>query len=322
MDRKGFIDYLSGRDTPEEKINIYLDIVQQFENKRGSESSRVKPAEIDLFSGQLIRNGENNWDNYIGLVRYTQFTENWDAFERTVELLDGSEVMDNLYRKTGEILGEEPRKQIFDGIELPVLGTPPEEKPALTRIVMERLDASASEEQRKEILSDCLRDLPDEGYIEERRKYKECASLEDYLKLRRREFIKELERIHNEGSLFYTQEVTEEVTRFVQSNPEVGGGILKGNTIYQIKIPYKTAEWLVEKDENLKKYYYCHCPWVRESFRNDNVKITSTFCNCSAGFMKKPFEVLLGRKLKAEMVETVLDGDPWCRVAIHLPESV
>jgi len=322
MDRTGFTNYLTGRDTPLDKIEIYLNIAERFDRKRGSDPSQIEPAEISAFSQELTRTGENNWDNYIGLVRYTQFTDNWAAFERVVELLDGSEVMDNLYRKTGEILGEEPRRQIFDGIKLPELGTSPEQKPPLTEIVMRRLEATASEEQRIEILADCLRDLPDEGYLDELRKYQDCSSLEEYLELRGREFIEELERIKNEGSLFYTQPVTDEVIEFVRKNPEVEGGVRKGNILYQIKIPYKTAEWLGEGDNNLKKYYYCHCPWVREAFRAGKNNIPATFCNCSAGFMKKPFEVMFGRKLKAEMVETVLGGDRWCRVAITLPEGV
>ena len=57
MDRKGFTEYLSGRDTPEEKIGIYLDIADRIENKRASESSPIKSAEIDLFSQELVRKG-------------------------------------------------------------------------------------------------------------------------------------------------------------------------------------------------------------------------------------------------------------------------
>ncbi|MFN2160109.1 MAG: hypothetical protein ACK2U3_13860 [Anaerolineales bacterium] len=321
MDRKGFTNYLSGRNTPEDKIGIYLVVAEQFESKRALSSSWIEPAEISAFSQELIKRSENSWDNYIGLVRYTQFTENWDAFEKVIELLDGSEVMDNLHRKTGDILGENNRARIFDGIQLPELGTRPEEKPALTGIVMQRLELVANKEQCREILSDCLRDLPDEDYMEERRKYLDCASLEEYLELRKMEFTAELEKIRDQGGLFYTQKVTDEVIEFVRSSPEIGGGVRKGDIVYQTKIPYKTAEWLVESDENLKKYYYCHCPWVREAFRAGKINIPSTFCNCSAGFMKKPFEVMFGRKLKAEMVQTVLGGDPWCRAAIYLPEG-
>jgi hypothetical protein len=51
------------------------------------------------------------------------------------------------------------------------------------------------------------------------------------------------------------------------------------------------------------------------------VAVSPTFCQCSAGFPKKPWEVIFGRALEAEVVESVLKGDPWCKIAIHLPEE-
>jgi hypothetical protein len=32
--------------------------------------------------------------------------------------------------------------------------------------------------------------------------------------------------------------------------------------------------------------------------------------------------VIFGQKLKAEVIESVLQGDDWCKIAIHLPEGV
>jgi hypothetical protein len=52
------------------------------------------------------------------------------------------------------------------------------------------------------------------------------------------------------------------------------------------------------------------------------VRVSPTFCQCSAGFHKKSWEVIFGRPLKAEVVETVLAGDAWCKFAVHLPEEV
>lgn len=71
----------------------------------------------------------------------------------------------------------------------------------------------------------------------------------------------------------------------------------------------------------LERGYYCHCPWVKESLRDDTVRVPPVFCNCSAGFHKKPYEVIFGRTLRAEVLECVLAGDPWCKFAIYLPEG-
>ena len=95
-----------------------------------------------------------------------------------------------------------------------------------------------------------------------------------------------------------------------------------GNVLYEAKIPYMAREYLAETDAQLRVTYYCHCPWARESLHQDEAKVSATFCNCSAAFHRKPYEVIFGRKLEVEVLETVLAGDPWCRFAIHLPEDV
>jgi hypothetical protein len=83
-----------------------------------------------------------------------------------------------------------------------------------------------------------------------------------------------------------------------------------------------TREYLAETDEKMKSYYYCHCHWVRDSLKAGDTRVSPTFCHCSAGFHKKSWELILDQPLEAEMVESVLQGDPWCKFAIHLPEHL
>jgi hypothetical protein len=83
-----------------------------------------------------------------------------------------------------------------------------------------------------------------------------------------------------------------------------------------------TKEYLAETDEQMRRYYYCHCPWVKEALKTDDARIPPTFCSCSAGFHKKRWEVIFDQPLRAEIVESVLKGDMWCQIAIHLPAGV
>jgi hypothetical protein len=64
---------------------------------------------------------------------------------------------------------------------------------------------------------------------------------------------------------------------------------------------------------------YCHCPWARESLRQAEGPVPAAFCRCSAGYHKKPWEVIFGQPLEADVLESVLQGDLRCRFAIHLP---
>jgi hypothetical protein len=92
--------------------------------------------------------------------------------------------------------------------------------------------------------------------------------------------------------------------------------------VVEVKIPHRTKEWLAATDSQERRYHYCHCPWVKESFRRDDVTVPPLFCSCSAGFHKRFWEVVLGRPLHAEIRESVLAGDDRCTIAIHLPPDV
>ncbi len=242
-------------------------------------------------------------------------------FVALVELVDGGEVDENLYRKVAEDFGIEVRDEVFKGIGVAPYGTPSPEKPAYLHPVIARLEARVGEAACNEFLSASLRDLPDEYFLPEREKYRQAGSLDEYLVQRKRAFVTNLEECLRAGRLFFAQEITQEVLDFVESDAEMGGGRREGNIIYETKIPYMTKQYLAETDPTLKRYYACHCPWARDAVKNRDVKLAEIFCQCSGGFHKKPFEVIFEQHLKVEVLESVLKGDNRCRFAIHLPEG-
>jgi hypothetical protein len=323
MDKEGFRKILQERQVPENQIEYHISLAERFEKwllERGSGA----PATADdarAFAAILVQEELNTWDNLATLARYGRFVQNDEVYVAAVELLDGGEALDGLYEKLGQAVGEQKRDEVFAGIEIPPLGTPSSEKPRITQAVMERLERLVDAETCQEILSGSLRHLEDAWYLDERAKYAECRDIDEYLERKGQEFIAQLEQIRDEGGLFFTQPITDEVIDFVRSHPEVAQGVRDGTVLYEVKIPYMTREYLAEADERLKRYYYCHCPWVRESLKEGDVRVSPTFCQCSAGFHKKSWEVIFDQRLEAEIVETVLKGDPWCKIAIHLPEQ-
>jgi hypothetical protein len=236
--------------------------------------------------------------------------------------VDGGEVMENLYAKLAASAGDNKRDQIFHDVQLPTIGTPVAQRPAIMKTVIQRMEDLLDEQTFDSILSGSLHTLKDEWYQDGRQKYLECKSLDEYLDQRSIEYIAELEQIKNEGRLYFNQEITDEVIEFVRSQPEIARGVREGNILYAVKIPYMAKEYLIENDERMKRYYYCHCPWVRESIKTENERVSPRFCLCSAGFEKKPWEAIFDQPLQAEVVESVLNGDLRCKFAIHLPENV
>ena len=195
------------------------------------------------------------------------------------------------------------------------------ERPIITALVMKRMEAMLGEARCREILSDSLRVLPDEPHLEDRRKFLAAGNLDEFLRRRREEQVAHLERLMQEDKLYFTQPITPEVVEFVRNRPDVAGGVRLGRRLIETKIPYMTRDYLAATNDRERQYYYCHCPWVRDALRTGSAQVSPTFCQCSAGFHKHYWEVVLGCPLQAEVVETVLRGDPWCSFAIRLPDE-
>lgn len=319
MNKQGFRKMLQEHKIHKGKIEAAITLAERFEAFLAGKPTIAENAWA--FSKVLIAEGNNTRENYITLIRYCQFIKNDEMFTALMELVDGGDVSENLYRLAGEKFGAEVRDDIFAGIGVAPYGIPSPDKPAYMHPVIERLEAKVGEQASKDFLSSCLRDLPDKYFQGEKRKYQKAKDIDDYLKKRHQGFVRWLRSCQRQGQLFFVQEITDEVLAFVKGNQEIGGGVREGNIVYETKIPYLTKQYLAEKDPVMKRYYACHCPWAREAIRRGDVKLVATFCNCSGGFHKKPFEVVFGKPLKVDVLESVLKGDDHCRFAIHLPEE-
>lgn len=320
MDKQGFRKLLQTRNMDEAQIIASIAIAERFEQYLFNITACAENAWA--FSKILIGEGVNTRENYIALARYCLFIKNNAMYVAILELVDGGEVGDNLYSKIGTTFGKEIRDEALAGIGTAPYGTPTPDKPAYMHPVIERLEAKVGQRACEDFLSACLRDLPDEGFLHEREKYHHAGNIDTYLVQRKKAFVAELETYQNQDRLFFAQEITPEVVDFVRSIPDMGGGVRVGNIVYETKIPYMTKKYLTEKDPTMKGYYYCHCPWAREAIKDKKVKLSETFCNCSAGFHKKAFEIIFEQTLKVDVLESILRGDDRCRFAIHLPGAV
>lgn len=319
MDKEGFRAMLEGRKVPEERIEPAIALAERFETFVQSKAPTGEMAWA--FSRVLIAEGNNTYENYVTLIRYCRFIRNDEMFVALMELVDGGEVGDNLYRLVGERFGDGVRDTVFAEIGVAPYGLPTPEKPATLHPVLERLQAQVGEQACRDLLAGCLRDLPDRSFRGEKRKFRKAKDIDEYLEKRHRSFIRLLRSCQRQNQLFFVQEVTDEVVAFVRNDQEIGGGRREGKIVYETKIPYMTKQYLAESDPTMKRYYACHCPWAREAIRHGDTRLVEDFCFCSGGFHKKPFEVIFGQPLEVEVLESALKGDDRCRFAIYLPEA-
>ena len=311
---------LQERKVPAEKLDPAIALAERFEQFT-EQSGGLSVETARAFSKVLIEEKQNTQENFYTLARYGMFIKNNAVFVTFVESLDGYEAQENLYKRVAEKYGETIREEVFDGIGVAPFGIPAPEKPRYMQPVVERLEQVLGPDACRALLEDSLRDLPDEYFVREREDFQSSRDVDEYIARRKQKFVEQLEACQREGRLFFAQEITDEVLAFVRADPEIGGGRRVGNVVYETKIPYMTKEYLSETDPTMKRYYACHCPWAREAVKSGE-KVAPIFCNCSAGFHKKPWEVALGQKVKVDVLESALQGDTRCRFAIHLPEGV
>jgi hypothetical protein len=303
-------------------MDAAIAMAERFEDYLTAPGVLPDAANTWAFCNTLIQENQNTYDNLLALARYARFIKNNSIYVAVLELLDGAEVQDNLYKKVGSLFGEKIRDEVFAGIGISPLGLPSPEKPYDMFPVIDRLVSQFGYAQVEILLSACLRDLPDEYFLDDREQYIKASSIDEYLVQRHESFVNELKKCRDEGVLFFSQEINDEVINYVAERPETESGVRHGNILYITKIPYNTKEYLVETDPIMKRFHACHCPWARYAINKGDIKLDPVFCYCSGGFSKKPWEVIFGQVLRVEVLESVLRGDERCRFAVYLPENL
>lgn len=325
LDEQGFRRFLAKRNLTEKVVKAHIDIVRQFEDHlkvkdKTNGIERATSDDFDDFSKIMVKEGKCSFDNMLALARYALFSNNKTLTVHALELIDGADVMENLSKNLKQRVGEDKWREVFGRIELPPPGTHPRDKLKITKIVMDRLEAKLDKEKCREVLSSNLHYVPDEAFASSKKAFKESKNVDDFLEKRHREYVEELAKHAKEKTLYYTQEVDDDVVEYVRNTPTCQVGVREGDVIYVTKIPYMAKKYLHEKNEKMKRYYYCHCPWVRESIKS-GTHVSPDFCYCSAGFEKRLWDVIFGRPVKADVLQTVLKGDIVCKFAIHIPKE-
>jgi predicted hydrocarbon binding protein len=148
----------------------------------------------------------------------------------------------------------------------------------------------------------------------------------DYLENIRNEYAKtkDLKKAHTmlqeafEKFIREYKNLNDEQMELLRKKGWGSAGKLEGNTILSTKIPKEFHKYFQTKDAQKKKYYYCHCPRIRDLFLNNEKLIDVNYCYCSAGFTKDIWEYILQKKVRVEIIESLMKGDEVCKIAIYI----
>ncbi len=321
MDIAGFKKFLTERKISEDIIDYSVKTVEEFKEfikKNGRDIDNATRDDFYEYSDHLVRSKQNTYEKYVSLLRYGNFAKNRDLTITGLEVLDGSEVFTNFYNRLKEEYGETLRDKVFDGFEMPPLGLRPGQKPAFTKAIISRLEKALDTAKCREFLNKGLRDRYEEWRKPDHDQFLKCKNIDEFLAWKRKKFNEELEQHYKNGTLFFTQEITTEVLEYVKNHPHIETGVREDDRLLITKIPYNAKEYLKETDLNRKRYFYCHCPWVREALPEGGTPIPSIFCNCSAGYYRAYWEIVLGKPVKVEVLDSVLKGGLECRFVVYL----
>lgn len=297
-----------------------IEAVIKLENCLAEKNTDLKRASLDqikVYVEELAGIGASDLDSLIALARYFYLIGRKEIYIYFTQVLGGVGVIDNIRARMVSKAGEEKAEKVFLGLAEPPLGTSAEKRPKFICKLMERMESYFDAHSVQSILAGNNHGLSPQSQAEEKKAFEAAPSLDVYLEQRHARKVKELQEHCDSGKVWFEQIITQEVVDFVAANQEILSAVRDGNLLYVTKIPYDTLKYLAATDEKTKRYYACHCPFVRESILSGE-RVSPQWCYCSGGFAKFPFEQILGRELTVKMIKSPLAGDDICRFAIDI----
>jgi len=321
---KGFRKRLKERKLNEKEIDFAVGAAREFLDYLKRKKVPLRAAGLDElkeYLSFLIDGGRNSMDRLLAIARYCYFAKKNDYYVYFTSILNGRDILPLIGKKLADVAGEKTRNRIFERFELPPLGSPPDDYPKLTKMIVDKLEAELPAATCREVLTGNYHEIPAEAFKDKKERFEKAKSIDEYLIGEHERLVTELTECMKKGRIWYEQQITPEVVEFVNKNPEMANGVRLGDKIYTTKIPYAPSDYLKEKDPTMKRYYACHCPLARTAIRDGTPKIPAVFCYCSGGFEKFAFDTIFGQTTEVELLESALKGDMRCRFAITIPKG-
>ena len=326
MNEKNFQLFLEEKKTNTDTVNKFLSMLRAYELyllKENLNIDKVDPKKLVEYTEYLISQNKNNvLDFLIAIVNYANYSKRYEFITEAIDIFESYNAMDNLYIRIAEVYGEQIRDDLFKNLVIPPLGIHPEKKPDFTKTIMKRMEEILGQKALIELLSPCLHGRPPDD-IEGDKKLLSELGIDGFLLKKHQDMIKRFEKHRDEGTLEFAQKVDDEVINFIKDNQMFGSGIRKDNLIYISKIPYQTKKFLNTKDDKLKKFYLCYCPWIRGALKEGtHDRLLNSFCHCSAGWYKLYWDQVFEQSVKVEPVRTALNNDLECTFTVHIPNNI
>lgn len=320
MNKELFIERYKRFKEEDEAIQMAVLTIEQFEEytKKDVEASTID--DIKKYMEYLIETNQNKYNKVIHLARYYYYVDMKEHYIHMTSYFNSLGVLEHIVDRITMYESDKAKEYIVEELNLPPFGTDKTDLPTYTKHFLETLEKYVDQATCNKILAGNNHRIPLSSFDKEKEYYNEADSFETYLQERHKRKVEELTTYYKNNQIWFEQIITPDVIEFVKSNPEILSGVIKDDALYITKIPYDINHFLDTEDDTLKRYYACHCSFVRENIKEQTENIPKEWCYCSAGFAKTPFETILGQELDIELLATPLDGDHLCRFKIDLSQ--
>lgn len=209
-----------------------------------------------------------------------------------------------------ELVGPELRGEIARGWDEPIAPPEPGEVIAWTQAAMQRLESLVDEPTRQEVMARCACLYPPEDLQDIRRAYQQSGDIDLAQRMLRERF---------EAFLRNTLNLDDGLIQDIIGRGWGPAGVRQGELIIATKIPKSgnLVKYIEESDPQVKRQLYCHCPRIRQAI-SAGAQVPAVYCYCGAGFYRGIWEEITQRPVQVDVLESVLQGDEVCRVAIRL----
>ncbi len=218
-------------------------------------------------------------------------------------------------------LGEDFWNALTDGLELPDMQT--EAACGCRRMarLIRRFERMADAATVGRVLKSVRHGLNPAQSAWAREEFLKTGDLDVFLQRHYEQELEHFVALNREKKDFYGQAITDDVLAFVRANPSMLSPVRKGNTLCCMAFPCDMAAYLDAKDDRMRRYHACHCPFAKASILSDT-PVPPALCNCSLGHVMNFIEAFMDRALEGSVVSSVLNGDLSCRYEIAIPDDI
>ena len=210
------------------------------------------------------------------------------------------------------VVGEDARRHVMQGSESLSMQSDRRAVIAWSQQALENLEGLADERQCCEVLTGCACQYPKEGLRDIRDYYARTGDADQAHQMLQARFEAFLHEILELDAV-----LVDEIVRRGWGL----AGIKEGSRITATKIPKSgnLRAYLQEQDAEHRRQLYCHCPRIREVLQSEQT-LSPTYCYCGAGYYQGIWQEIVQQPIEVEVLASVLQGDPVCTIAVHLPD--